>query len=524
MTDSFHTFNDGFPDSGDAAWRKEVEKALKGGEFDTLIKTTLDGVVRGPLFTREDLAGLDSSGQPGHAPFVRGAHAERDQYMPWAIRQSVNAPDPKVSNRQILEELEGGASEIMLRLDPLGETGTAVRTIEELKQVLDGVLLDVAPIHLAPSRMSPQFAALFVGFLEQSGLDLSKLRGGLGLSPIGQKSYAGGGAAELPERLKRTCEVAAYINSSLPNVQTVSITASAPHEAGGSEAQEIAFACAGGASYMRAFIDHGLSPDDAASALEFSFAVDADVHLTIAKLRAARQAWAKVAEAFGVSENQRYMRLHAISSGRMLATQDAYTNLIRNTCAGLGAAAGGADSLTIRPFTEALGGSSAFARRLARNLQVLLMEESHLGRVADPAGGSYLHETLGNRLAMAGWAIFQDIERQGGLFETVKSGWFQTQIAEMRKKRHDLLTSGHEAMIGVTRYPNPDAKEPNLDRHAFTPDQLDGPIIEPQSFAEKVEAAKSGAHVRVLEAPEPEWAPVAPVRTAAPFESETDQA
>jgi methylmalonyl-CoA mutase len=162
-------------------------------------------------------------------------------------------------------------------------------------------------VHLQPSRMAPQSAALFLALLEQTGLDPTAIRGGLGLSPIGQKSLAGGGAASLSERLRRTAEAAAYAADRFPRLKTVAITATAPHEAGGSEAQEIAFACAGGASYMRAFIEHGLSPDQAANALEFSFAADADIHLTIAKLRAARRAWARVAEAFGVSEDKRAM-------------------------------------------------------------------------------------------------------------------------------------------------------------------------------------------------------------------------
>ena len=518
MSDSLHAFAGDFPAADLDAWRAEADKALKGAPFERLIRKTVDGIERGPLFTRADLADAGDSGAPGAAPFIRGGFAERDEFLPWGVRQTVDHPDPKAANAHILEELSGGASEIALKLDPLGETGMAARTVDELKTVLDGVMLDLAPIHLQPSRMAPQSAALFLALLEQSDLDPASIKGGLGLSPIGQKSLAGGGAASLEERLQRTAEAAAYAAERFPGVKTVAITATAPHEAGGSEAQEIAFACAGGASYMRAFIDSGLSPDQAANALEFSFAADADIHLTIAKLRAARRAWARVTEAFSVSEDRRAMALHAVTSARMLTARDPYTNLIRNACAGLAAAAGGADSLTVRPFTEALGPATPFARRMARNLQILLMEESHLGKTADPAGGGYLHETLGARIAEAGWAVFQEIERRGGLFSTVKSGWLQGEIAKSLDARRQALATGKDALIGVSHFPQLDAKAVETETRTYAAPKLDAPVIEPQPFAGKVEAARSGAQVRVLDLPEPEWTPVSPVRLAEPFE------
>lgn len=510
MTDSVLALAGDFPAADLAAWRAEADAALKGAPFDRLVRKTLDGVARGPLFTAEDReeAGVfDASG------------AERDVFLPWGVRQPVADPDPKAANAAILADLSGGASEIALHLDPLGEHGVAVRTLDELKTVLDGVMLDLAPVHLAPSRMAPQYAALLLALLEDSGLDTAGLKGGLGLSPIGQKSLAGGGAASLSERLTRTAEAAAYAAERFAQIKTVCVTAGAAHDAGASEAQEIAFALAGGAAYMRALIDHGLSAEAAAKALEFSFAADADVHLTIAKLRAARRGWARVLEAFGLPANQRAMSLHVVTSARMLTARDPWTNLIRNACAGLGAAAGGADAITVRPFTEALGPATAFARRLSRNLQILLMEESHLGRVADPAFGGFLHETVGARLAESGWAVFQEIERRGGLFETIKSGWLQAEIAAKREAREAAYDVGKESLIGVSQYPDLDGRLVETASHSHVPPELDAPVIEPQAFAGKVEAAKAGAQVRELNLPEPEWTPLTAHRVAAPFEA-----
>lgn len=524
MTDSVLNLAGDYPAADLAAWRAEADAALKGAPFDRLIKRTLDGVERGPLFARENLAEAGDVGDPGAAPFIRGGEAARDQYLPWQIRQTIDIPDPKLANAALLEELNGGVSEISLKLDPHGEHGVAARTVSELQTVLDGVMLDLAGIHISPSLMGPMHAAMFVATLDASGVDPNAVRGGLGLSPIGQRSLAGGGAADLPARLDRAAEAAALVADRYPGLKAVSITASTAHDAGASEAQEIAFALAGGASYMRSLIDHGLSADDAAKALEFSFAADADIHLTIAKLRAARRAWSRVLEAFGVSEDGRAMSVHVITSGRMLTRRDPWTNLIRNSCAGLGAAAGGADSITVRPFTDALGKSTPFASRLARNLHVLLMEESHLGKVADPAGGGFLHETLGARLADAGWTLFQQIETRGGLFEAVKAGWLQAEIAKMRDARLEAFDLGKDALIGVSQYPDLDGRLVEVAQYDYTPPVLDVPVSQPQPFADKVALAAAGGQVRELDLPEPAWTPLTPVRIAEPFEALRDAA
>jgi methylmalonyl-CoA mutase len=231
-----------------------------------------------------------------------------------------------------------------------------------------------------------------------------------------------------------------------------------------------------------------------------------------------------VLEAFGVSKDKRAMRLHAVTSMRMLTRRDPYTNLIRNACAGLAAAAGGADAITVRAFTDALGPPTPFARRLARNLQVMLMEESHLGKVADPAGGGYLHETLGARLAEAGWSVFQEIERRGGLFETVKSGWLAGEIATVRDRRLARYATGAEALVGVSHYPQLDARAVETAAPAYAPPPLNAQVIEPQPFADKIAAARSGAQVRVLDLPDPEWTPITPMSLAEPFEALRDAA
>lgn len=521
MTQDIHPLAAGFPAADDESWRQLAEKALKGADIERITRHTVDGVARGPLFTKAHLEEVSDPGAPGAAPFVRGLDAARDAYLPWNIRQGVAEPDPKRANAVILDELNGGTSEIALHLDPAGRTGVAIRTLDEMKTALDGVMLDLAPVHIVASQDGDNHAAIFVALLEESGIDAKTVRGGLGLDPIGVAA-ASGSAHGLENTLARTAQAAQYLRDAFPALKTVRVDAALPHEAGGSEAQELAWLCASGAGYMRALINAGLGPDEAARALEFTIAADADIHLTIAKIRAARRVWARVTEAFGCSPPARGVVLHAVTSRRMLTARDAWTNLIRNTCAAFGAAGGGADAITVRPFTDVLGAPTKFARRLARNLQVMLAEESHLGKVADPAGGGYLHETVAQRLADKAWPLFQEIERRGGAIEAIRSDGLQDEISKVYQVRRNAYATGTESLIGVSTYPQLDARPVETAERDYSPATLDAEPIEAGSFAEMIEAARSRAQVQPGKPGKAEFAPLEPVRFAADFEALRD--
>ncbi|WBQ09192.1 methylmalonyl-CoA mutase family protein [Hyphomonadaceae bacterium ML37] len=485
MTQSIRPLAEGFAAHSDADWRALAEDALKGAPFESLVRKTLDGVPRGPLFTLSDLDEACDPGAPGAAPFIRGASPVRDAFLPWGIRQRADLPDPAKANAAILQDLNGGASEITLAIDPAGRGGVAVKTADDLARTLDGVMADLAPVWLAPALESPEAGALFLNWLDAQGYDRASVRGGLGLT-IPDTA----GCAAVQDAIAR-----------YPALTPVTIRAHGVYEAGGSEAQELAFMCAAGAAWMGALIDQGLTPDTAAGALCVTLAADADVHLTIAKLRAARRLWSRILEAFGVSTDRRALKLHVITGARMTSASDPYTNLIRNACAGFAASVGGADSVEVRPFTHAMGGSTKFARRLSRNLQILLMEESHVGRTADPAGGGYLHETLAARLAEAAWTRFQAMEADGGAQAVLASGAFATDVAAMSAKRTQRYASGADSLIGVTAYP-----------------ELDARTVETGVAHAPASAVDSSGHD-----PLP-WPGLAPVRFAAPFEALRDAA
>jgi len=484
MTQSIRPLAEGFAIPSDADWRALAISALKGAPFESLVRKTPDGIARGPLFTRADLEEACDPGAPGAAPFIRGASPARDPFLPWGVRQRADLADPAEANAALLDDLAGGASEITLAIDPSGQRGVNVRSADDLARTLDGVMADLAPVWLAPVYESHEAGALFLGWLDAQGYDRTAVRGGLGLT--------------IPDDAGVQAALAALAR--YPAIRPVTIRAHGVHEAGGSDVQELAFMCAAGATWMRALIDGGAGADAAAGALSVTLAADADVHLTIARLRAARRLWSRIMEAFGVSAEARAMTQHAVTGARMLSARDPYTNLIRNACAGLAASAGGADSVEVRPFTYAMGPSNRFARRLARNLQILLMEESHVGRTADPAGGGYLHETLASRLAQAAWTRFQEIEAEGGASALIASNRLAGDVQAMAEQRAARYARGAESLIGVNAYPELDARKVETGAAAPSSPAPDAPApwpaLEPLRFAAPFEALREAAEAR----------------------------
>ncbi|MDG1416844.1 MAG: methylmalonyl-CoA mutase family protein [Maricaulis sp.] len=450
MTKTVLAFADGFPTPTTGDWAQLAEKALRGADFDdTLVRSTSDGITRGPIF----FDAPEGSQSVDHAP--------RDQHLPWGMRQTLVEATPAAANAAALEDLIGGVSELELRLDPAGKLGLAACDLESLDETLRGVDLSLAPVHLDALNHSTDHANLLITLFARRRLDGDEVSGGLGLAPIELRARQAIRYSD--QDFDSVIDLAQLTAAAFPKLKIMRCNASLAFEAGGTEVQELAMLVASGASYMRLLMDAGLEANQAATAIEGRLAVDADIHLGIAKLRAARRIWARMAGAFGASDAASRLSLQTTTSYRMLSATDPWSNLIRVSCAGFAAASGGADTITIRPLTEALGRPTRFGRRIARNLHMLLAEESHLGKVTDPAAGSYLHETLSDKLANAAWQLFQDIETRGGLYDSMKSGWFQGLISAARNSRQQAIMERSETLIGVNKFPDPDPKAVDVD-------------------------------------------------------------
>jgi methylmalonyl-CoA mutase len=426
----------------EADWRALVEKGLKGAPWERLVGTTADGIALAPLYREADIAtAADVAGLPWAAPFVRGARSGR-----WRIRQLFAHPDPEQTNHEILSDLKGGVAAIELAIDPDGGQGVAVRDAADLDRALADVILEAAPVSLDAGEHGAWAAALLRDRLK----GVAAAGTAFNLDPIGAYMRSG---AWCDKEQSHVVEFAVRHHAELPTARFLRADARPVHEAGGTEAQEIAAALAAGIHYLRTLTAAGLSLADAARAIQFAVSVGPDVLIETAKLRALRLCWARVLEASGAAPENRAARIHAFTSKRMMTRYDAETNILRVTTAAFAAAIGGADDITTLPFTDALGLPTPFARRVARNTQVVLMEESHLDHVADPAGGAWFVEKLTQELAALAWLKMQAIEAQGGVVAALNAGSLQREIGEARAARQAAFARRKETITGVTDFP-----------------------------------------------------------------------
>ncbi|MFD9788345.1 methylmalonyl-CoA mutase small subunit [[Kitasatospora] papulosa] len=437
-----------FTDPSHDQWQSLVEgvlrrsgKDVEGAAAEEALSTSIeDGLTVRPLYTSADAS--PDPGLPGFAPFTRGSRAAGNTTDGWDVRQRHELADPVRLNEALLGDLENGVTSLWLAVG--GPGGVPV---QGLARALEGVHLDLAPLVLdAGSDPGPAVREL-LGLYEARGLAKEAARGSLGVDPLGQAARTGAD----PE-LGTAVDWALLCARAYPGLRALAVDALPYHDAGGSAAEELALSLATGVAYLRELTAAGLSVEEACAQLEFRYAATADQFLTIAKLRAARRLWARVAEVCGAPDAGA-QRQHAVTSSVMMTRRDPWVNMLRTTLACLGAGVGGAESVTVLPFDHALGLPDAFARRIARNTSTILMEESHLARVTDPAGGSWYVERLTDELASSAWAFFQEIERAGGQAGALRSGMVQERLAATWAARSKDLARRKEPVTGVSEFP-----------------------------------------------------------------------
>ena len=432
-------------------WRELVAGVLrKGGREDlpdpvedALRVPVATGVSVAALYTAEDAGDLPTAvGVPGLPPFVRGsapAGTVVDGGTPaaWDIRQRHAHPDVATTREAIAADLENGVTSLWLVL------GEGAIPVDALGDVLADVLLDLAPVAVSGGLPA---AEAFLSLVE-GRTDLAA-GGSLGLDPLGLHAASGE-----PQELSGLAGVAQRA-AAHPGLRAVVVDGTVFADAGASAVEELGCSLAAGVAYLRALTEGGLGVDEAFGQLEFRYSASADQFTTIAALRAARRLWDRVGEASGGSPEARAQRQHAVTSSVMTTKHDPWVNLLRTTVACFAAGVGGADAVTVQPFDAALGLPDSFSRRIARNTQNLLVEEGHLARVLDPAGGSWYVESLTESLAQAAWEWFTEIERAGGLAAALDSGLVRDRIAAAWDDRAKRLATRADAITGVSEFPN----------------------------------------------------------------------
>ncbi len=456
---------DGFARADRAAWRALAEKALRGERLEeALVSHTLDGLEIAPLYARDD--------RPEGRLHIPASDAGGGG-AGWEIRQRVALGDMSAARRAIGEELEGGVEGLVLQIASPGRFGIAVESPDDLARLLEGVRLETVSLGIDAGWRSHELARWMIDRLGSTA-EAPKADVALGLDPLGTLARLGTLGDPLDDAITAAARLARDNADAAPKLRPFLVDTTAYHAAGATEAQELALLAATLVAYLRAMDTQDLAPADAFPRMGVRMATDTDLFSSMAKLRAARLLMARIAQACDASEAARVVPIHAETAERMLTRRDPWVNMLRLTVAVTAAALGGADAITALPFSWAIGAPDRFARRNARNIQLVLREESHLGRIADPASGSFYVDHLTDALARKAWALFQEIEAMGGMDAALTSGRVQSMLAESRKARAERVATLRDPLTGTSAFPALDEKPLEAPPHAAAPPLPEG--------------------------------------------------
>ncbi len=409
-----------------------IEQAMK-----RLTTTTVDGLAIDPLYTRDDR----DLGHPGVTPFTRGASLRTGAIHAWDITQLHEDPDAAFSNAAVLADLTRGATSLWLRVDP-----DAIAAAD-VAGVLAGVFPELARLRVSSRTDQDAAARALAAFWRASG-KADEVGGNLGLDALGHAALTGEPPEFGPQR-----EWVGTTLAEFGKARAIAVDSLVYDDAGAGDVDVLAFAIASGVEYLRDLEATGIAPAEAFRAIAFRVPANADQFMTIARLRALRRLWARVGEVSGVPAGARGAVQLAVTSWRMITRDDPWVNLLRGTIATFAAAAGGAESITVLPHDTAWGLPTDFSRRMARNIQLLAAEESNLGRVADPAGGSWYVESLTDQLAGRAWARFGEIEAAGGMTAALADGRVAEWIDATVAARGVRLANRRQPITGVSMFP-----------------------------------------------------------------------
>ena len=467
-----------FPTPTIADWRRAAEESLRGGSLDRLVVRLLEGIDIQPLYTGDGFT--PPAEAPGQPPFTRGRRVA-DDAEGWQNAPRIDHPEVATAASRISEALEGGADAVWLRaaaasrlgLDPdhpraesADLDGTLLSTADHLHALLQPVPADGCPVHVTAGGAAPAVLALLAAAADRRGMHLGTLHGSVDVDPLGALAADGEDPLGLDRSLQLAADATMWAAEHAPNLRVLSVSTLPYHAAGATAVHELAFAMATAVATLRAVEAGGGDLEAAARRLRFVQALGKDVFLGIATLRALRRLWFRVATSCGIGDDAAGAFVHAVTSPRSLTARDPWTNMLRGATQTFAAIVGGADAVTTLEFDRRLGVPDGLGRRIARNTQTILREESHLGRVADPAGGSWYVESLTDDLARRAWALFQGIERDGGMREAVERGRIAAAVGEALTARRRAIAHRRDPITGVSTWPL-------LDERLPTPEAVD---------------------------------------------------
>ena len=479
--------------SGLDAWKKAAAKSAPGGDVDALTWTTPDGIKVKPLYTRDDIAGLQYTDTlPGSAPFLRGPQATMYTVRPWTIRQYAGFSTAEASNAFYRKALAAGGQGVSVAFDlathrgydsdhprvtgDVGKAGVAIDSVEDMKILFDGIALDKVSVSMTMNGAVLPILAGYVVAAEEQGVSQDQLSGTIQNDILKEFMVRNTYIYPPAPSMKIIADIIGYTAKNMPKFNSISISGYHLQEAGATQALELAFTLADGREYVKTAIASGLDVDEFAGRLSFFFAIGMNFYLEVAKLRAARLLWWKIMQEFSPkSAKSMMLRTHCQTSGWTLTEQDPYNNIVRTTIEAMAAVFGGTQSLHTNALDEAIALPTEFSSRIARNTQLVIQEETHITSVVDPWGGSYMMEKLTQDMADEAWKIMAEVEAMGGMTHAVESGWAKLKIEACAADKQARIDSGKDVIVGVNKYKL--AKEDpidilDIDNHAVRDSQI----------------------------------------------------
>ncbi|MDH3789334.1 MAG: methylmalonyl-CoA mutase [Xanthomonadales bacterium] len=460
-----------FPKKTLADWQQLATRELKGRPPEKLTWDTPEGIQVKPLYTSEDIAGLDHlDALPGMAPFVRGPKATMYAGRPWTVRQYAGFSTAEESNAFYRKNLEAGQTGLSVAFDlathrgydsdhprvvgDVGKAGVAIDSVADMKILFDGIPLDRMSVSMTMNGAVLPVMAMYIIAAEEQGVAPEQLAGTLQNDILKEFMVRNTYIYPPAASMRIVSDIIAYTSAHMPRFNSMSISGYHMQEAGATCAQELAYTIADGIEYVRAAISSGLEVDAFAPRLSFFFGIGMNFFMEVAKLRAARLLWATLLEENFSPKDQRslMLRTHCQTSGVSLTAKDPYNNIMRTTVEAMAAVLGGTQSLHTNSFDEALALPTEFSARIARNTQLVLREETGITRVVDPLAGSYYVESLTGELVAEARRMIDEVEEMGGMTRAVETGMPKMRIEEASALRQARIDRGEEVIVGVNRY------------------------------------------------------------------------
>lgn len=450
-------------------WAALAEKELRGKPLSALHKDTPEGIQIKPVYTVDDLPETAAQELPGFAPFTRGVRATMYANRPWTIRQYAGFSTAEESNAFYRKNLAAGQKGLSVAFDlathrgydsdhprvlgDVGKAGVAIDSVEDMKILFDGIPLDKMSVSMTMNGAVVPVLAMFIVAGEEQGVDRGDLSGTI-QNDVLKEFMVRNTFIYPPEPSMRIIgDIIEYTSSDMPKYNSISISGYHMQEAGATLAQELAFTLADGREYVRAALAKGLDVDAFAGRLSFFFCIGMNVFMEAAKLRAARQLWARIMTEFGAkSDRSKMLRTHCQTSGVSLTEQDPYNNVVRTAFEAMAAVLGGTQSLHTNSFDEAIALPTEFSARIARNTQLILQNETGITDVVDPLAGSYYVENLTQSLADKAWEMMEEIEAAGGMTKAIEAGLPKMAIEEAAARRQARIDQGEDVIVGVNKF------------------------------------------------------------------------